>query len=324
MTQIRDTDSNGADTNRSSGSSTEARFGVMTLSIVIGTRGRPDSLARCLDSIVTQTRLPTEVLIIDDGALEPAPLLDRLQRVGIATQYVNKSHDPGLTKSRNLGIRRSVGAIVMFLDDDVELAPRYLEAVLGVYESHPEAFGVGGRLIGAPLSWAKRLFLQAFLLDGRREGAVLSNGVGVLVRDISRVTRVDWLSGCNMSYRREVFDRYMFDEDFAGNGWGDDRDFSYSVSREFTLMCAPDAEVRHFEEPKARAGDRQFGRTEIAYVHRFFIKHMPQRPRNLLALWWSFAGIVLKNAFMARGRRVRGNLAGLAAVLSHHGDGSAP
>lgn len=288
----------------------------MTVSIVIGTRHRPESLKRCLESLVRQTRPPDEVLIVDDGALDPAPLLLILQRAEIRAVYMNKAQDPGLTKSRNLGIRQATGDIIMFLDDDVELAPAYIQAVVAVYELHPGAGGVGGRLVDPPLSWGKRLILRAFLLDSNKEGAVLPNGVGVLVRRITQVTAVEWFSGCNMSYRRGVFDRFMFDEKFAGNGWGDDRDFSYSVSREFTLFCAPDAEVRHFEDARGRASEGQFGRTEITYVHRFFVKHMPQRPLNIASLWWSFVGIALKNVLTGRVRRLRGNLAGVVAVLS--------
>jgi glycosyltransferase involved in cell wall biosynthesis len=288
----------------------------MTCSVVIGTRDRPDSLKRCLETLIEQTHRPAEVILVDDGHFDPAPFIDMLAQAGIDGHYVNKSHDPGLTKSRNVGIRLSTGDVVVFLDDDVALAPSYLAAIERVYEMHPEAAGVGGRLVGTSLSRAKHVLLKAFLLDSDSEGIVLPNGVGVLVRRISHVTRVDWFSGCNMSYRRWVFDRFMFDEEFAGNGWGDDRDFSYRVSREFPLFCAPDAEVRHFEEPRGRARDRQFGRTEITYVHRFFVKHMPRTVMNVAALWWAFAGIALKNVLTGRLRRLAGNISGLAAVAT--------
>ena len=289
----------------------------MRFSVVIGTRDRPDSLKRCLASLVQQTQRPAEVVIVDDGHLDPAPFVAMLEAAGIHAPYVNKSHDPGLTKSRNVGIHQSTGDVVLFLDDDVAVAPRYIEALQRVYEAHPEAGGVGGRLVGATASWPKRLLLKTFLLDSDSEGAVLPNGIGVLVRRISEVTRVDWFSGCNMSYRRLVFDRFMFDEEFRGNGWGDDRDFSYRVSREFPLFCAPDAEVEHFEEPRGRARDRHFGRTEITYVYRFFAKHMPSRMMNVAALWWAFAGIALKNLLTGRLQRAAGNLSGLAAVAAH-------
>jgi glycosyltransferase involved in cell wall biosynthesis len=289
------------------------------LSIVIGTRNRAESLWRCLQSVAAQTRRPDEVWIIDDGRLEPERFVTLLQAAGITTHYCNKSHDPGLTKSRNLGIRRSTGDVVMFLDDDVVLDPGYVAAIMDTYAAHPEAGGVGGRLrpmTGSPL---KRWFLRAFLLDSSREGRVLPNGIGVLVREIHEVTPVEWFSGCNMSYRRQVFDRFMFDEEFAGNGWGDDRDFSYSVSRAYPLLASPAATLEHVEDPRSRAVPRQFGRVEILYVHRFFVKHMPRRARNIAALWWGFLGITLKNVLTARPAQVRGNLEGMWLVARGRG-----
>ena len=203
----------------------------------------------------------------------------------------------------------------MFLDDDVIIDPGYLAAIVRVYEGHPEAAGVGGRLLGGLPSWPKRLFLRAFLLDAAEDGRVLPNGIGVLIRTIDRVTRVDWFSGCNMSFRRHVFEHVMFDEEFAGNGWGDDRDFSYTVSRNRVLLAAPDATLWHLEDPRARASQREFGAVEILYVARFFAKHMPQDPSHRLALWWSFVGILARNVVMAKWAAAAGNLAGMQRVV---------
>jgi len=288
----------------------------LSLSIVIGTKDRPGPLRRTLASIRAQTRRPDEVLLVDDGSLDPHDAAAPLAGAGIAVRYFNKSSDPGLTKSRNLGIRSSRGDVVMFLDDDVVLDEGYVAAIMDVYRARPEIGGVGGRLIGQDLGWAKRAFLTLFLLDSPREGVVLANGVGTLVRRIREVTPVQWLSGCNMSFHRRVFAEFMFDEAFGGNGWGDDRDFSYSVGRKYGLLATPHARIRHLEEPSGRAGRVEFGRAEIEYVHRFFAKHMPKRAVNHAALAWGLAGIVLHNCVALRRGRVVGNVQGIRAVLS--------
>ena len=288
----------------------------MNISIVIGTRHRPQSLRRCLECIAGQTRPPTEVIVVDDGSLDPCGALAPLQGTGITSRYFNKSAAPGLTRSRNLGIRESTGDVVMFLDDDVVLEPGYVDAIARVYEAHPEAGGVGGRLLGGLPSWPKRLFLRAFLLDGPEDGRVLPNGIGVLIRTINRVTPVEWFSGCNMSFRRDIFDSVMFDEEFAGNGWGDDRDFSYTVSRRRVLLAAPDATLWHLEDPRGRASQRAFGEVEILYVARFFAKHMPQGLPNRAALWWSFVGILVRNLLTAKWAAAAGNVAGMRDVAS--------
>jgi glycosyltransferase involved in cell wall biosynthesis len=287
------------------------------ISIVIGTKDRPESLLRCLQSIARQTSLPLEVLVIDDGHLDPAQAVRALEGTGIAVRYFNKASDRGLTKSRNLGIRESGGDVVLFLDDDVVLDEGYLAAISEVYRERPRVGGVGGRLLSGRLSWPKRLFLRLFLLDGPDEGKVLANGIGVLVRNIGGVKRVDWLSGCNMSFRRGVFEHVMFDESFGGNGWGDDRDFSFRVSRRFEVVATPAAVLHHLEEPSGRQGRFEFGQVEITYMYRFFAKHMPRHVVNLAALSWSFLGITLHNCIALRPGRVLGNIAGVYAVLRH-------
>jgi GT2 family glycosyltransferase len=291
----------------------------LTLSVVIGTKDRPVALMRCLQSLCDQRRPPDEVVLIDDGALEPGPFLALLKQSGIAATYFRKANDPGLTKSRNLGIRQSRGAIVLFLDDDVVLAPAYVDELLKVYEGHPEAGGAGGRLVGHTMSAARRWFLRLFLLDSPDDGAILPNGVGVLIREVSSVKQVQWLSGCNMSFRRHVFERMLFDEKFSGNGWGDDRDFSYAVGRQWPLYAAPDATLRHLEEPAGRATATRFGEMEVVFLHRFFRKHMPQRPKNIASLWWAVCGIALRNILTGRFGRLWGNLRGARLVVSQRG-----
>jgi glucosyl-dolichyl phosphate glucuronosyltransferase len=287
----------------------------VTLSIVIGTKDRPASLERCLKSILRQTTPPDEVIIVDDGTLDRSAVLKSFEGTNVAARYFNKSHDRGLTKSRNLGIRESHGDVVMFLDDDVVLDERYVQSVLDIYQRSPDVAAVGGRLLSGRLPLLKRAFLRMFLLDAATEGRVLANGVGVLVRHIREVTPVEWLSGCNMSFRRGVFAEFMFDEAFGGNGWGDDRDFSYRVGTKYRMVATPDALVHHLEEPAGRLGSEAFGHTEITYVHRFFVKNMPKRAMGRLALAWSLVGITLQNCLTLRPGRVRGNLRGLGEVL---------
>ena len=94
--------------------------------------------------------------------------------------------------------------------------------------------------------------------------------------ELAAPTEVAWLSGCNMSYRKELFDEFSFDERFEGNGWGDDRDFSYRVSRRYRLVATPDARLVHKEVPAGRIGALEFGRLEIRHFLLFFEKGSPK------------------------------------------------
>ncbi|MGL4648811.1 MAG: glycosyltransferase family 2 protein, partial [Caldilineaceae bacterium] len=171
-----------------------------------------------------------------------------------------------------------------------------------------------------------RAFLRFFLLDGNRPGALLPGGVGVLVRagEIHETQQVDWLSGCNMAYRRQVFNDLRFDQGLGSYGWGEDRDFSVRVARQWRLLATPDARLVHLKEPSGRIDERRMGFMETNYLYRFFAKNMPRRLSNWLVLAWNLVGVLTRNLLLvARGgtraaalRRLQGNLVGLAAIVT--------
>lgn len=302
---------------------------ALTVSVIICTKDRGASLGETLATLFAQTRRPDELIIVDDGALgqgalDAEALIALGAAQGVPTRYLRKE-TPGLAASRNIGVQHAQGDVILFLDDDVTLEPEYLARLLALFEAD-KAGAVGGATGALIVEYAPgvRAFLRFFLLDGRRPGAVLPSGYGVLVRagEIEAAQPVEWLSGCNMAYRRAVFDEFRFDQRLGAYGWSEDRDFSYRVGRRRQLMATPHARLVHRKEPAGRIGAERMGFMETNYLYRFFRKNMPKRPHTWLALGWAMLGIMLRNLLLSapRGKResalarLRGNLAGLAAI----------
>jgi GT2 family glycosyltransferase len=264
------------------------------------------------------------MIIIDDGNLDPVALLALIEKHHIACQYLKKE-TPGLTASRNFGVRHARGDIILFLDDDVLLDPGYIAAIMEIYadDKAQEIGGVTGAL-QVTTSKSTLLFLSIFGLDGARPGVILPSGIGVLVREgwFDRPIPVQWLSGSNMSYRRQVFDQFQFDQRLGAYGWGEDKDFSFRVAQVYRLMAIPNAKLIHLKEPSGRINVRYLGFMETNYLYRFFAKSSPKRAWNWLALSWAMVGIMLKNVMVgltpARRRsaieQLRGNLQGIRAI----------
>jgi glycosyltransferase involved in cell wall biosynthesis len=95
------------------------------VSIVIPTRDRPWLVRRAIASALAQTLSSVEVLVVDDGSVEPVhPPEDGRVRV------IRQERPRGPCVARNLAMAAARGGWITFLDDDDELAPDMLEVSL--------------------------------------------------------------------------------------------------------------------------------------------------------------------------------------------------
>ena len=100
-----------------------------------------------VDSLLAQTRLPDEILVIDDGS--PDDLEAALAKYGDRVTLIRKSNG-GAASARNLGIERSRGELIAFLDADDYWEPWKLERQLEILRTHPEVTLVAGRYYSQP------------------------------------------------------------------------------------------------------------------------------------------------------------------------------
>lgn len=100
------------------------------ISVVIPTYQRPDLLARLLESICNQTRLPEEVIVVDDASGMDAEYRECIGRFSLKLknlQYIGLARNAGAPHARNVGIAASKGDWIALVDDDDEWIDRKLE-----------------------------------------------------------------------------------------------------------------------------------------------------------------------------------------------------
>jgi glycosyltransferase involved in cell wall biosynthesis len=88
------------------------------ISVVISTLDRPGQLARCLDALLAGSRLPAEVVVVDQGS--PAPtvtVLAERRSLGVPLVHVQQERR-GLSASQNAGVATARSAAVAIVDDD--------------------------------------------------------------------------------------------------------------------------------------------------------------------------------------------------------------
>lgn len=266
--------------------------GGLSASVIICTKDREKDLLECIDSLIAQTLLPEELVIVDAGKENgiKGKLEEKVKTTPIKLKYI--CTEPGLTRQRNIGVKNSKGDIIFFFDDDVILDKEYITSILKIYSSHEDEHlgGVGGRIVNAcppPVYW--RLFNRIFFLD--RHGALLP--AHTLHFDKIRFVRA--LSGCNMSYRRDVFQKFDFDEHIPGYGLMEDVDFSFRASQEYRLALTPNARLEHKQSPVSR--DKISKLVQMRNYNSFylFVKNCPKTPLNLLLFAWSRIGMFLSS-----------------------------
>lgn len=97
------------------------------LTVGITTRDRPTSVVRCVRSLAPAMDLITEIVVFDDGSIEPAERVLRADLpapVGQALRVTRPDQHVGYIVGRNRIVRQARGGIVLLLDDDTQLLGR--------------------------------------------------------------------------------------------------------------------------------------------------------------------------------------------------------
>ncbi len=290
---------------------------------MICTRGRPTSLAACVASLARQTRRAHELVVVDASSPPlPAAFRRRVRTRLRPTPVRWLASAPGLPRQRNLGVEHATGSVVVFLDDDVVLEPGYLDAIARVYEADPTGAvgGVGGAQVPDPTPvetpW-RRAACRLLLLDSHGEGRVKRSGRPSYLLSPTSVRTVDFLSGCNMSFRRDVLADLEFDERLEGYAHGEDLDFSYRVSRRRTLVLTPEARLDHRHVGGGRPDPDRMQAMAVLNGFLFFRDRVARTPLDWLAYAWSSVGNVVLRVREPRARGLRGTLVGWGHVARH-------
>ena len=115
----------------------KARFSV---SAVVPAFNAEKSIARTLDSILSQTRRPDEIIVVDDGSTDNTAA--EVKKFGRKVTYLHQENG-GPSTARNAGINAAKGEWIAFLDADDEWLPSKLEAQMALLERHPNLMWCG-------------------------------------------------------------------------------------------------------------------------------------------------------------------------------------
>jgi GT2 family glycosyltransferase len=294
---------------------------VHRIAIVIPTKDRPDDLRRMLSSLATQTRKPDQVVVVD-GSERPVDGVVASCR-GVPIEYT-RCFPPSLAKQRNAGMARLAPdiSIAGYLDDDVVLEPDAIEKMLAFW--HAADSDIGGaafNIVNNPVSRVMGL-KQLFGIDSPIPGRVLATGFPSSIPPQTRRIETDWVFGGATLWRRDVINKFAYDEWFVGTGFMEDIDYSFNVRARYRLVLVAEARLAHYSHPVRP--DRQYLLGWWQVVNRmYFVHKYRHRGMSVACAWWATFGLILLNTLAAIWRRshqhwnrARGNVAGLFSLLT--------
>lgn len=101
------------------------------VSVIVPTYRRKDTLRSSLDSLLSQSYSPVEIIVVDDNAdIEWNNCVQNIIKGYPSVVYICNSKNLGSAESRNIGIRAAKGDYITFLDDDDIYLPEKIDKQL--------------------------------------------------------------------------------------------------------------------------------------------------------------------------------------------------
>jgi glycosyltransferase involved in cell wall biosynthesis len=181
----------------------------MTLSVVVPTKDRGESLPACLERL----KDAREIIVSDDGEVSVQPIVRRFSNV----RWVQGPRR-GPAANRNNGARYATGDWLAFVDDDCIPEQSWLVEM-------------------------ERAMADTDVIEGK---TICPDRMNRFLEEVVENLSGDLLWSCNLAIRRELFDALKgFDEDFLEAG-GEDLEFAWRVrKKKLRVRFASQAIVQH-------------------------------------------------------------------------------
>lgn len=120
------------------------------ISVVIPVYNVEKFLARCLDSVISQTYKNLEIILIDDGSTDSSGIIcNKYLKIDNRIKVVHKKNE-GLGYARNTGLDIATGRYVVFIDSDDYIENKMIEILYNDLKRNKADTCIGGfkRIIG--------------------------------------------------------------------------------------------------------------------------------------------------------------------------------
>jgi GT2 family glycosyltransferase len=249
-----------------------------TVAVLIATRNRADDVRAALESVFRQTRLPDQIVVLDDAS--DVKLAGTLSDLAYSEDivWVRSESPSGVSGARNKLTAASSSDVLIYLDDDaVFLNDDAIELTLDLMKAHPETGIVAFRIETPELP-------DTDLQVPFRQSVAGRHGVS------DQPAEVSYYVGAAHAIKREVFDICgLYPVEFIYGH--EELDLSYrALNAGFGIRYEPTVKVAHYTRPSViddrgrRSGELYFSvRNRVWFAYR----NLPARYAIGYVVAWS-------------------------------------
>lgn len=215
------------------------------LTVIIPTYNRSEMLLQCLDALEKQTipRDTYEILVIDDHSPDDTPqkMQARVEKFGQdLIRFFRQEKNGGPSAARNVGIRNAKGDWLLFLDDDILVAPNTLELHLSAHREQPgenvAVLGITRVAPGTPITP-----LMRYMLESGKSPLIDSSKI----KDPNNVPFGYFQTNTSLS-RKFLLEHGFFDEELRF-AYGEDTELAYRLQQVgLRIVFRPEITVDHY------------------------------------------------------------------------------
>jgi len=209
---------------------------TLPITVIVPVYAGLDYTARCLESVVQHaagTRVPFELLVIDDASPEPAlrDFVDRFAErdLPIRVTVLHNDANLGFVRTVNRGLRHAAADVVI-LNSDTAVTDGWLDRLADA-AAEPDVATVTPLTSHGSICTLPDALIEAFALEGADPRI---DECASFIRDHSLAMRPDVISGvgfCMYVTHRALELCGLLDEDTFGLGYGEEVDFSLRALR---------------------------------------------------------------------------------------------
>lgn len=166
----------------------------MTISVIVCAHNEARYLPACLHSVLAQSRIPDELLVINNASTDETPFVaSQIPHVRVVDE-----RRKGLVVARETGRRHASGDLLIYLDADCRAPLTWLERIERRFDRDAALVALSGPYRYYDWDWTGRALIRAY-------DFTLAPATQLLVKHLLRIGTIFY--GGNFAVRKEALER---------------------------------------------------------------------------------------------------------------------